>query len=64
MRFGQLQQLSYIALFLALIGCGAGPQEEARIKLGQMNVKYDEDSFVDASTNGDTQVPGFSSSPA
>ena len=36
-----------------LAACG-NPQEEARIKLGQMNVKYNEDTFVDRAQDGDT----------
>jgi len=29
------------------------PQKEARIKLGQMNVNYNEDTFVDRAKDGD-----------
>ncbi|MBU4354599.1 MAG: ankyrin repeat domain-containing protein, partial [Proteobacteria bacterium] len=48
----QAKLLILIFFMFAFAACG-NPQEEARIKLGQMNVKYNEDSFVDAARNGD-----------
>ena len=42
-------------VILALMACG-NPQEEARIKLGQMNVKYNEDTFADRAKDGDVLV--------
>ena len=39
----------------SLLACG-NPQEEARIKLGQMNVKYNEDTFVERAKDGDALV--------
>ena len=55
MRFSQVTKLPLFFLLLALVACG-NPQEEARIKLGQMNVKYNEDSFTEAARNGDALV--------
>jgi len=52
LRQTKLFPLSVLLLF-ALAACGGNPQEEARAKLGQMNVKYNEDSFVEAARNGD-----------
>src|SRR4030042_4343108 len=52
MRFSQVTKLPLFLLLLALVACG-NPQEEARIKLGQMNVKYNEDTFVERARDGD-----------
>ncbi|MBW1990704.1 MAG: hypothetical protein JRI59_00970, partial [Deltaproteobacteria bacterium] len=41
-----------IGVFLA---CG-NSQEKARLKLGQMNIKYNEDTFVDRAKDGDLLV--------
>ena len=54
MSFNQIKFFSLSVLLLfSLASCGGNPQEEARVKLGQMNVKYNEESFVDAARNGD-----------
>ena len=42
-----LRQSSLLVLLVFLLLACGNPQEEARIKLGQMNVKYNEDTFVD-----------------
>ena len=56
MRFAQLQQLSLLVLFLALIGCGAAPQEEARLKLGQMKLEYKDSTFVRVAQDGSLEA--------
>jgi ankyrin repeat protein len=57
MSLKQIKLFFFPVLFLfVLAACGGNPEEEARIKLGQMNVKFNEDSFVDAARNGDVIV--------
>ena len=51
-KFGLWKNLTLLVAILALMACG-NPQEEARVKLGQMNVKYNEDTFVDRAKDGD-----------
>ena len=55
MRIRPVTYVPLLFLLLALVACG-NPQEEARIKLGQMNLKYNEDTFVRLSRDGDIQA--------
>jgi uncharacterized protein len=51
----KLSQFKYVTLAIALLilwGCGQTP-EDARMKLGQMNVPFNEDSFVERAHDGD-----------
>ena len=45
-----------VVLSLAQIAC-SNPQEKAREKLGQMNIKYNEDTFVERDKDGDKSLP-------
>ena len=51
MRFSAVKHLPLLVFFLAVLGCG-NPQEEASRQLGQMNIKFTEDSFVDRARDG------------
>ena len=51
MRFSAVKHLSLLVFFLALLGCG-NPQEEAINQLGQMDIKFTEDSFVERARDG------------
>ena len=44
--------MCFVFCVLTLVNCG-NPKEEARIKLGQMNVEYSQDSFVERARDGD-----------
>ena len=52
MKCVKVRCIFLIFLLLALVACG-NSQESARLKLGQMNVKYSEDSFVERVRDGD-----------
>ena len=51
MRFSAVKHLPLLVVFLAVLGCG-NPQEEARKQLGQMNIKFTEDSFIIEARDG------------
>ena len=51
MRFSPVKHLPLLVCFLAVLGCG-NSQEEARKQLGQMNIKFTEDSFVTRARDG------------
>ena len=51
MRFSAVKHLPLLVVFLAVLGCG-NPQEEARQQLGQMNIKFTEDSFITEAREG------------
>ncbi|MDP2045377.1 MAG: ankyrin repeat domain-containing protein, partial [Deltaproteobacteria bacterium] len=51
MRFSAVKHLPLLVFFLALLGCG-NPQEEATRQLGQMDIKFTEDSFVERARDG------------
>lgn len=44
--------MCFLFFVLTLANCG-NPKEEARIKLGKMNVEYSQDSFVEKARDGD-----------
>ena len=52
MRCTKVTCIPLIFLLLALLACG-NSQETARMKLGQMNVNYNEDTFVERVRDGD-----------
>jgi ankyrin repeat protein len=47
-----------VVLSLAQIAC-SNSQEKAREKLGQMNIKYNDDTFVERAKDGDVIVVGL-----
>ena len=51
MRFSAVKHLPLLVFFLALLGCG-NPQEEATRQLGQMDIKFTADSFVERARDG------------
>ncbi|MGB7065806.1 MAG: ankyrin repeat domain-containing protein, partial [Syntrophobacteria bacterium] len=55
MRKPQLGFLFMIVMLFALLAC-ATSQEKARTKLDEMNITYDQNSFVQKAAEGDTQT--------
>ncbi|MFH1596286.1 MAG: hypothetical protein ABIG94_07960, partial [Pseudomonadota bacterium] len=57
MKFPQVKYLPLVLMLLvALAACGANPQEEARLKLGQKKITYDADNFVNQARAGNLEV--------
>jgi len=57
MRVRGLRLLLAVILLGALVAC-ATSQEKARTKLDEMNIAYDENSFVQKASEGDVQAVG------
>ncbi len=53
MKHSYVKLAVLVVAVLALMACGSG-QEDALKKLGQMNIPYNEDSFIDRAKNADT----------
>ena len=58
MRVCRLRFLAVVLLLFTVVAC-ATSQEKARTKLDEMNVAYDQNSFVQKAAEGDTQAVGY-----
>jgi ankyrin repeat protein len=54
-KLGHVRQAVLLSVVVAQAAC-TSPQEKAREKLGQMNIKYDEETFLDRTKAGDLIV--------